>query len=1735
MKKTISIIAASALLASLFSQYQWPESVYAATNEQIESVQEQTSREALQQEEVNLIINPGFEQTLSGQKDWVDGIGAAGWGIWFATPGGKVSVDNIVRHGDDQSLKIDHSEDASARTDVTVEDGVSIIGAETYLLSAWIKTEQVQGIGLDFRTYYYQDGKKIGNGPAEKIKGTREWEKVEQVVEMPAEADNLRVEFMLEAGGGVAWVDDVSLIPYKAPKILLSQKQLTMQQNSEVPLSIELKNIDTAEPIVWSSSDQSIVSVDQQGVLHALQAGSALIRVEVPSVGISAECLVIVESENTVQQLEKLRHRWFNRLTGNDLFNNQDADMMAALTLSVNRVTNAEGTGVWDRMRQESGRPFLWEDYGSKTVSADITNSYSRLKLMALVYSYKDSPLYQNAELKDAILSGLEWMYEHRYNERIAKHYDNWYHWEISTPQELSDTIILMYNDLGQEQIDRYIAAIDRFVPDPTKRKSLNDYAETGANLLDKAIAVTIRGIAGKSVEKIAQGANAIAPEYAYVTEKDGVYEDGSLVQHTNIAYTGGYGAVWLNNTASMMFVLKDSPWEIKDQRVNNVFSWIFQTYEPVIYKGLMMDMVNGRGISRETSGSAKGTILSIMRLSESAPEQMALRMKQMVKEWASIAMETEDYYSTMTIFDIVRLKAIMNDPSIARRGELNLSKVYAGMDRVIHAKDNYSFGISLFSNRISAFEYGNGENRKGWYTGIGMTYLYNNDLKQYRDDFWPTVDSYRLAGTTTDGSYKSPGEWASYYNPRDFVGGSSLAGLYSAAAMDFSLKGSTGSPLEGKKSWFMFDNEIVAVGSGITNSNGQLTETIIDNRKIADDGANLLMIDDDQKDLRVNQWEEVLTEARYAHLTGNVAGSDIGYYFPEANQSLITVKRETNRGSWQQINTGQSADMREKNYISLAVQHGKNPQNSSYAYVLLPNLSAAATKQYSQSPDITILSQTNKLHAVQEKTLGVTGYNFFEAGEYEDLRSLQPASIVRREHNDELSLAISDPTQKQNKMVIELGREVTGLINKDERIRIIQTAPYLKLEVDMRGSIGRSHEIQLHIVPNQTVPFTDKDELAVIIPVSGDTYINDGACTSGTSACQTKNYGSSQYLNIKNGSGAYKRETLLKFDMEATQLPQDIDSVKLYVFSRVNDSRGGSSAVGVYQTDHAWEEAAVTWETRPSVYESLLDHIDFTSEQKWRAFDLTDFWLANDFAEEPLSVVLRGLTNDLTTDVLSKEYEGGKYSPYLEFTPKQQEVTLEKWQMSGPEKMLTNGAAQLQVFAHFSNASKTILTDEVQFSSSDTSIATVSPTGMVEAHSPGKVTITATYSGLKTVLIIEVRSQSMPPAPVNPPQESGQLNLTEQVLQQAKLKDGKLYVEQKEAAEEIIFHPNDGVGEQNYPLVIRTDAGYIEFPAGWLQAVATQADPSREKLIIRVNRDTQTNWESIRLSEQLRYQAGITSISRPVTLEAFWTDSIDTSVSANRVSLDQLAMPVTVYIEDIDTIDGMGKDDRDLAVVYQLNEQGQLEYAGGVWDGAKYKLPLGKPGQYQVVLFVKTFADVPATHWASPSIAKLAARQLIAGTSTGLFQPERMVTRAEFAAMLVRLLDIKEETSVPFADVDDHAWYKTYIARANAAGIMQGYGNGEFRPDARIKREEMAAMMIRAYSYMTGAKPEMEQAGSSTSFDDTKDVAAWAATAIEQAAALGLMHGKSYGLFHPKQNGTRAESAAVLWRLIDR
>ncbi|MBO9610864.1 MAG: S-layer homology domain-containing protein, partial [Paenibacillaceae bacterium] len=151
-------------------------------------------------------------------------------------------------------------------------------------------------------------------------------------------------------------------------------------------------------------------------------------------------------------------------------------------------------------------------------------------------------------------------------------------------------------------------------------------------------------------------------------------------------------------------------------------------------------------------------------------------------------------------------------------------------------------------------------------------------------------------------------------------------------------------------------------------------------------------------------------------------------------------------------------------------------------------------------------------------------------------------------------------------------------------------------------------------------------------------------------------------------------------------------------------------------------------------------------------------------------------------------------------------------------------------------------------------------------------------------------------------------------------------------------------------------------------------------------------------------------------------------------------------------------------------------------------------------------------------------------------FSPDQDITRAEFAAIVVRGLGLKlENSSTSFPDVKGTDWHSNAIQAAHAYGLIDGFNDGTFRPSDKITREQAMTIIAKAMK-LTGLRDKMAaQSAEETlhSFRDTSDVATWAKGGIAYVVQAGIVSGRSADTLVPKDYMTRAEVAATIQRLL--
>ncbi len=825
----------------------------------------------------------------------------------------------------------------------------------------------------------------------------------------------------------------------------------------------------------------------------------------------------------TAEDYGKIRQAWKESLIGKDLVSEEGgAEVLEEINKEAEALWNAY---VYKGQEECGGIPWA-EDEGAKgnknipyeDDAVEFRVSFKKVLSMCKAYAAEGGALYQNQDMLKDITNILDFLCGSCYTAKSQT--DNWWTWEIGIPKDLIPALILIYDGLTEEQVMAYTETLYFFQPDPFHEGVINTasthgqgYREAqGANIIDCSTTAVGLGALREDNELVYLGMLASSQTFVIQNVEDsaqiaangynsGFYPDGSYLDHIKVPYLGAYGIEFMKGGAKIPSLLAGTPWKYPEQVQDNLESYIVEGFGNGMYKGMMLDCLKGRSVSRPASSNqaaGREAMMIILQIVDSFSQEAKETTLSALKAWLE---EDEGFIDSLVGAENMAIKKkakeILEDTSI-QSNIAPVHKSYPLMDRVVHRTEDYLFALSMYSERIQNTEIMNDENRFGWHQNNGMTYIYDED-NQYTENYWNTVNPLRLPGTTVvpvnigtgkpDGSGFAQG--GDFCSKESWVGGTSI-GNYGVSGMSFSgeTQGIAGDApvsyapdLKGKKSWFMFDDEMVCLGAGITNKNMELpVETTIENKKLRKDGSNQLLVNGEKTEIPVKEAnvKELVErtadvsgtsfeQVNWAHLEGNQSVGT-GYYFPEENTE-IQVRRGQTTGSWKDVGTfeGESTE----NYLEMWVDHGQNPENASYSYVLLPETSAEETENYAQAPKVTILENSSEVQAVRHETLKITGINFWQeqGGSIDGITSDKAASVMLQEtEQGTVKVSVSDPTMKnKGNIQLTLEKEIADCVQLDENVTCEKTENGAVLTFAMAGTNGAASMAELQLVPPVT------------------------------------------------------------------------------------------------------------------------------------------------------------------------------------------------------------------------------------------------------------------------------------------------------------------------------------------------------------------------------------------------------------------------------------------------------------------------------------------------------------------------------------------------------------------------------------------------------------------------------------------------------------------------------------------
>ena len=579
------------------------------------------------------------------------------------------------------------------------------------------------------------------------------------------------------------------------------------------------------------------------------------------------------------------------------------------------------------------------DDARSVWVNADHLN---RLLVMAKSARVLRNSGHPNEALEGKILLALKWWTDHDYTN------PNWWWNQIGVPQLVGEIGSLLGPQLPDEQRAKIVEIMKR----ATWRTLIAGRSPwTGANLTWGVGIQIVRGCLENDPAPVAEGFERMFQEIKIMPQPaEGIEQDYSFHQHGMQLYSGGYGLDFANDVGRYISFSWGTSFQIPADRMTMFSAYLLEGEQWMIRGNVFDYSAVGREITRAGKVAAPrdqtgGPIYPANAAAYGLGNTMAL-----------LAAEPTPRQKELTAF-ANRLNGK------AGAAEFTGNKMFWDSDFMVHRRAGYSTSVRMLSKRMVNSELINNEGRKSVHMSDGANFIYLTG-DEYKDIFaawdWTKIPGTTAIQGTLDTGEKSP---IMMIGTTTFDGGVS-DGTYGMAAMDLAR-----GKLVAKKAWFFFDSEYVALGAGITVSDDKEhnVATAVNQSLLAGD-----VLTSEAKEPTAG------TQAFDAAHPVWVYHDHVGYYFVPGTKVHVSAGPQT--GAWSDIGTGSSTPVTTP-VFNLWIDQGRAPQDGSYQYTVVPNISAGQLAKYAASADLDVLSNTKSIQAVYSRSLKLAEIAFREAG----------------------------------------------------------------------------------------------------------------------------------------------------------------------------------------------------------------------------------------------------------------------------------------------------------------------------------------------------------------------------------------------------------------------------------------------------------------------------------------------------------------------------------------------------------------------------------------------------------------------------------------------------------------------------------------------------------------------------------------------------------------------------------
>jgi chondroitin AC lyase len=614
----------------------------------------------------------------------------------------------------------------------------------------------------------------------------------------------------------------------------------------------------------------------------------------------------------------------------------------------------------------------------SRTAGFPQRRHTSDLVYLAKAYKTKTSEFYKNKKLKATISNSYKHWVDNDYFG------DNWHNNQISTPTNLVNLMLIIGDELSKDLIEKGQPIIGRAHMNASGARPSGDRIVI-AGILAKNLLFTGDKEEFNKVIKIIEG------EIKFSTGMRGMQHDYSFHHRTDrVNNTTSYGYTkYANAFGEWSYYVANTKFAFSVEKINQLIDYYLDgIYKQQVY-GIYTDIsVKNRSISHKATFEPRD-ILEIERL----------------------LLSTD--YRKSELEGIIKLRKGETKPS------QSFAKFFWQTEHFVFQRPNFYTTVRMYSTRNRNMEVPyNGPGKTTHHRADGINYL------QLRGDeyhnIWPVYDWQKISGTTI---MQKP----ELYGPSeiqkdgftDFVG-AVTDGLYGAVAFDFK---SPHDMLEAKKSWFFFDDEYVCLGTDI-NSKPNLPVVTTLNQVLMRSDVTILQ---NGKTEILSKGSRELENVKWVHQ------DKIAYIFPEP--ATINLSNQIEEGRWSDISDQKniSKEIVSEEVFMLGINHGNRPNNASYQYIVVPDVSKKELVESSNSNrNIEIISNTAEIQAVKNNKLGICQIAFYTAGELEISKDSkvridsQGIVMLKMEENRIKELSVSDPSRKLSRIIIT----VSGIYN---------------------------------------------------------------------------------------------------------------------------------------------------------------------------------------------------------------------------------------------------------------------------------------------------------------------------------------------------------------------------------------------------------------------------------------------------------------------------------------------------------------------------------------------------------------------------------------------------------------------------------------------------------------------------------------------------------------------------------